>query len=138
MMVAGRLRGNELVLAGALALLTAVLALAGIHKLGVAGLLAPLGLALLVALLRRPLLMLMFVVGLTVMCEGVDFGLFNFTAKLYEHATVMNILVAFVVLSVGLDMLRHRRRLRLPAALVVPLGLLFFAMLAGVVTSHSL
>lgn len=137
MTLARRLRTNELVLAGALAALTAIVAFAGIHKLGFAGLLAPLGIALLVVMLRRPLVMLSFLVGLTVICEGLDFGLFNFTAKLYEHATVMNVLVALVVLSVGLDMLRHRRRLRLPAALSLPLGLLGFAMLAGLVTGHS-
>jgi O-antigen ligase len=137
MTLAGRLRSSEILIASVLAALTAVIAFAGIHKLGTAGLLAPLGLALLLAVLRRPLVMLSFVVGLTVMCEGLDFGLFNFTAKLYTHATVMNVLVALVVLSVGLDMLRHKRRPRIPAALALPLGLLAFAMLAALVTTHA-
>jgi hypothetical protein len=137
MTLAGRLRSSEILIATVLAALAAAVAFAGIHKLGTAGLFAPLGLVLVLAMLRRPLVMLSFVVGLTVMCEGVDFGLFNFTAKLYTHATVMNVLVALVVLSVGLDMLRHKRRPRLPAALALPLGLLAFAMLAGLVTTHA-
>ncbi|MHB8531242.1 MAG: hypothetical protein ACYDC2_00840, partial [Solirubrobacteraceae bacterium] len=119
-MVARRLRFNELALAAALAAATALIAYAAMKKLGTAGLLAPLGVALIVALLRRPLLMTCFVVGLTVLCEGPDFGLFTFTAKVYTHATVMNALVALVVLSVGVDLLRHKRRPRLPRALGVP------------------
>ena len=71
------------------------------------------------------------------LCEGPDFGLFTFTAELYTHATVMNVMVALVVLSVGLDMLRHKRRPRLPLALGIPLTLLAFGALAGLVTGHA-
>jgi hypothetical protein len=136
-MLAWRLRGSELLLAGLLAGITALIAYAGIHKLGTAGLLLPLGVVAVVAMLRRPIVMLGFVVGLTILAEGADFGLFNFTAKLYTHATVMNILVAMVVLSVGLDLLRHQRRLQVPRPLVLPLALLALAMVSGVVTGHT-
>jgi O-antigen ligase len=136
-MVAWRLRSNELMLAAALAAAAALIGYAGLRKLGTAGLLAPLAVVLVVALLRRPLLMLCFVVGLTVLCEGPDFGLLTFTAQLYTHATVMNVLVALVVLSVGLDMLRAKRRPRLPLALGIPLTLLAFGTVAGLVTGHA-
>ena len=136
-MVAWRLRGNELLLAASLAVITALLAYGGLHKFGTAGLLTPLGAVLLVAALKRPIVMLGFVVGLTILAEGVDFGLFNFTAKLYSHATVMNVLVALVVLSVGLDMLRQKRRLHVPRLLVLPLLLLALGMVSGVVTART-
>jgi len=136
-MVARRLRSNELILAGVLAAATAVIAYAGARKLGTAGLLAPLALALLLVMLSRPIVMLGFVVGLTILAEGQDFGLFHFTAQLYTHATVMNILVFLVVLSVGLDMLRHKRRPSLPRILILPLALLALAMIAGIVTARS-
>jgi O-Antigen ligase len=135
--VAWRLRGNELMVAAALAVATTLLAFAGIHKLGTPGLLLPLGVVLLAAMLRRPIVVLGFVVGLTILAEGVDFGLFNFTAQLYSHATVMNILVAMVVLSVALDMLRHKRKLHVPRVLVLPLVLLALAMVSGIVTGHA-
>ncbi len=136
-MVARRLRFNELALAAALAAAAALVGYAAMKKLGSAGLLAPLGFALIVALLRRPLLITCLVVGLAVICEGPDFGLFTFTAQLYTHATVMNVMVALVVLSVGIDMLRHKRRPRVPRALGIPVALLAFAALAGLVTGHG-
>jgi O-antigen ligase len=141
-MVAWRLRfqafaGRELLIAGAVAVATALVAFAGTHKLGTAGLVVPLGLVLVLAMLRRPWVMLTFVVGLVVLFEGLDFGLFHFTASLYTHATVVNVLVALVVVAVGLDLLRKRRQPRLPAALAVPLGLLALAMVAGIVTGHA-
>ena len=136
-MVARRLRGNELILAGFLAAITALIAYAGMKKLGTGGLALPLVAVAVVAMMRRPIVMLAFVVALTVLAEGVDFGLFNFTAKLYAHATVMNILVALVVLSVGIDMVRHKRRLRVPRPLILPLTLLALAMVSGIVTAHA-
>ncbi|HEY0515819.1 MAG TPA: O-antigen ligase family protein [Solirubrobacteraceae bacterium] len=136
-MVARRFRTSELVLAAALAAATALVAYAAIKKLGSAGLLAPLGLALVVVLLRRPLVLTCLVVGVAVLAEGPDFGLFTFTAQLYTHATVMNVMVALVVFSVGIDMLRHKRRPRVPAPLGVPLALLALASVAGLVTGHS-
>jgi O-antigen ligase len=141
-MVAWRLRslvpdGRELLIAAGAAVATALVALAGIHKLGFAGLLAPLGLVALLAMLRKPLAMLSFVVGLIVLFEGADFGLFHFTAVLYTSATVVNMLVALVVLSVCLDLLRKRRQPRVPTALAVPLGILVLAMVVGIATGHA-
>jgi hypothetical protein len=136
-MVAWRLRNREVLIAGALALATALIAFAGVRKLGLAGLLAPLGLAVLVLMLRRPIVMLGFVVGVTILAEGPDFGLFHFTSQLYTHATVMNILVALVVLSVALDMIRYKRPLRLPRVLILPQILLALAMVSGIVTARA-
>jgi O-antigen ligase len=136
-MVARRLRGNEAILAGVLAALTALIAYAAARKLGTAGLLAPLALVVLLVMVQRPIVMLSFVVGLTILAEGPDFGLFHFTAQLYTHATVMNILVFLVVLSVGLDMLRQKRRPRLARELILPLVLLALAMISGIVTARA-
>ena len=69
-MAAWRLRFNELMLAAALALGTALIGYAALRKLGTAGLLAPLGLVLIVALLRRPLLLSCLVVGLAGALRG--------------------------------------------------------------------
>ncbi len=141
-MVAWRLRlpafaGRELLIAAALATATALVAFAGIHELGTAGLLVPLGLVLLLVMLGRPLVMLTFVVGLVALFEGLDFGLFHFTASLYTHATVVNVLVALVVAAVGLDLLRKRRQPTVPGALAAPLVLLALAMVVGIVTEHA-
>jgi O-Antigen ligase len=131
------LDGRELLIAALASTTTALIALAGIHKLGTAGLLAPLALGLVLILLSNSLAMTVFVVGLTVMCEGAAFGLFTFTVSLYTHATVLNVLVALVVLAVGLDLLRRKQPLWLPATLALPLVMLGLAMVDGVVTGRA-
>jgi len=139
-MVGSRLRsldGREILIAGVAAGATGLVAFTAMHKLGSAGLLAPLAVVLVIVLLSKPLAMTVFVVGLTVVCEGPYFGLFTFTASLYTHPTVLNVLVALVVASVGIDLIRSRRAVRLPAVLALPLGILALAMLAGIATGHA-
>jgi O-antigen ligase len=119
------------------AAVAALAALAGVHKLGTAGLLAPVAVGLVVVLMSNSLAMTAFVVGLTILFEGASFGLFTFTASLYTHATVLNVLVALVVASVGLDLLRRRASLWLPGALMLPLAILALAMVAGIATGHG-
>jgi O-Antigen ligase len=119
------------------AAVAALAALAGVHKLGTAGLLAPVAVGLVVVLVSNSLAMTAFVVGIVVLCEGASFGLFKFTASLYSHATVLNVLVALVVVSVGLDLLRRRESLWLPGALLLPLLILALAMVAGIATGHG-
>jgi len=141
-MIAWRLRsraldGRERRIVALAATAAALAALAGIHKLGTAGLLAPVVLGLVVVLLANPLAMTVAVVGLVVMCEGSNFGLFTFTASLYTHATVLNVMVALVLVSVGLDLLSRRRPLWLPRALALPLVILALAMVAGIATGHA-
>jgi len=131
------LNGRELLLAAGAAAITGVIAFAGIHKLGTAGIIAPLALGLVLVLVSNSLLTTVVVVGLTAICEGQAFGLFTFTASLYTHATVLNAMVALVVVSVGLDMLRRRRPLRVPAPLAFPLVLLALAMVVGVAMGHA-
>ncbi|HSZ05118.1 MAG TPA: O-antigen ligase family protein [Solirubrobacteraceae bacterium] len=145
-MVAWRLRlpGLErreaLLAAGAMAL-TALLALAGVHKLGTAGLLAPVALAALAIMLSRPLLAVCVVVGLTVLCEGPTFGILTFTSHLYtdayKYVTLLDLLVAIAVVAVALDLLRNRRPVLLPRPLRFPLALLALAMVAGAVVGHA-
>ena len=131
------LDGRELLVAAVAAAATGLIAFAGIHKLGTAGIIAPLALGLVLVLVSNSLVTTVFVVGLTAICEGQAFGLFTFTASLYTHATVLNALVALVVVSVGLDMLRRRRPLRLPGPLALPLVLLALAMVVGVAMGHA-
>ncbi|HLH13268.1 MAG TPA: O-antigen ligase family protein [Solirubrobacteraceae bacterium] len=121
---------------------TAALAYAGIHKLGlVPGLLVPLALLLAVVLLMRPLFAVMGVLVLTVLAEGSNFGLLASSAKLYEASykdfSLVDGLVALAIMSVALDLLRKRRRPRVPRALVLPFVVLALAMAAGVITGHA-
>jgi O-antigen ligase len=131
------LDAREILTAALAAATIGLIALAGVQKLGTAGLVAPLALGLVVVLLSNSLAMTVFVVGLIVLCEGPAFGLFTFTASLYTHATVLNVLVALVVVSVGLDLIRRQQPLWLPRALLPPLVILALAMVAGIVTGHA-
>jgi hypothetical protein len=130
--------GGEVALAAACGAAVALLILAGMHKLGTTGgLFAPLALPLLLVLLANPLWMTTAVVGAIVVLEGPDFGLFSFGAGIYSHRTLLNVLVALVVLSVAIELVRARRRLWIPQALRIPLGLLLAAIAVGAITSHS-
>ncbi len=135
------LDAGELPAAAAAAAATALLAFAGVHKLGTAGLLVPVALVLAVIMLSRPLAAVTLVVGLAVLCEGPDFGILTFTSHLYTQVyrdiSLLDVLVALAILAVGLDVLRHRRPLRLPRPLVLPLAILALAMVAGVVTGRA-
>lgn len=145
-MVARRLRlpavsARELLFAGGAAVFTAVLAYAGSHKLGLAGLLAPLAVLAAAYLLARPVVAVTLVVALVVLFEGPSFGIFTFTSHLYVEAykdiSILDVLVALAILSVGVDVIRHGRRLRVPRALAIPLAMLAFGMVAGVVTGRA-
>jgi hypothetical protein len=120
---------------------TALIALAASRRLGAEGLLFPLALVLVVILMRRPTVLVTLVVGLAIVCEGPTFGLFSFTAHLYHQyykgMTPLDMLVVLAVLSVGLDVMRHGRTLRIPRPLALGLGLLVLAMIAGAVTGHA-
>ncbi|HTU78141.1 MAG TPA: O-antigen ligase family protein [Solirubrobacteraceae bacterium] len=127
----------EVILAAALALVAA----AGAHVLGTAGLLLPLALILAAILITRPLLTLTLVVGLTIFCEGSGYGLFEFTSTLYTQVykglSLLDVLVALAVLSAFLDVLRERRPLWIPRALALPLAILALAMAAGAFVGHA-
>ncbi len=97
----------------------------------------PLGLPLLLVLLANPLWMASCVVGLVVFIEGPAFGLFSSAAAIYSRGVIVNTLVALVVIAAAIDVVRGGRRLRIPAVLAVPLGLLLGAMAVGVITSHA-
>jgi hypothetical protein len=132
---------RELLLGALAAGATASIALAGVHKLGTAGLLAPLAVVLAAILLARPVAAVTLVVVLVVVCEGPTFGLLTFTSEIYEvvykDISLLDVLVALAIASVGLDLLRNRRRLLVPRPLVVPLVTLALAMVAGVVVGHA-
>src|SRR5271163_1677434 len=75
---------RDLLLAAGAAGATALIALAGAHKLGTAGLLVPLAVVLAAILLARPVAAVTLVVVLVVVCEGPTFGILTFTSQLYE------------------------------------------------------
>jgi O-antigen ligase len=133
--------GAEFWLAAAAAAATALLAFLGIHKLGTAGLLLPLALALVAILITRPVMAMALLVVLTSLCEGPSFGLFSFTSNLYDSVygdlTVLDLFVLLAVAAVAVDVLRHRRPVWVPRALTLPLATLALAMIAGVVTGHA-
>jgi O-antigen ligase len=120
---------------------TALIALAGAHKAGTAGLLVPAALVLVVILLLRPVLAVGLVIFLVIACEGPTFGIFTFASQLYSigfrDLTAVDALVAIAVASVGLDVLRTGRRLYVPRPLLLPLVILALAMVAGVVVGHA-
>jgi O-Antigen ligase len=133
--------GRDLLVAAAIAAVTALLAFAGVHKLGTAGLFAPLILVIAVALLSRPTVTVPLVVALAVLCEGETFGIFNFTSELYvqiyKDTSLLDVLVALAVASVAIDLLRNRRPFYCPRPLIVPLAILALAMIVGVVVGHA-
>jgi O-Antigen ligase len=131
---------SELMLGAGAGAATALIALAGVHKLGTEGLVAPLALVAALILLARPLAAIALVFVLVVVCE-TTFGIFTFTAKVYEvvvkDISLVDMLVILAVASVALDLMRTRRRLYVPRALVVPLVTLALAMVTGVVVGHA-
>ena len=135
------LQRRDPLLATAAAAILALLMAAGVKVLGTAGLLLPLVLILAAILITRPLLTLVLVVGATILCEGAEFGLFSFTSHLYiqvyKDISLLDMLVALVIVSVLLDVLRSGRALRIPRPLALPLATLALAMLAGAYVGHT-
>ena len=139
-----RLPGLSLTRAGLLVALlatalTALLAGAGVAKLGSAGLLVPLALVAVAIVLSRPVLAVTLVAGLAIVCEGSTFGLFTFTAhlytNLYKNLSALDVLVMLAIASVALDLVRHNRAVWLPGPLRLPLAILVLATLMGFVTT---
>jgi hypothetical protein len=123
------------------AAMLALLAAAGAHELGTIGLFLPVAVIAAAILLTRPVLTLVLVVGLTIFCEGPDFGLFTFTSTLYAQVyrglSVLDLLVALVVVSAFLDVLRSGRPLWIPRVLALALATLALAMAAGAFVGHE-
>ena len=122
--------------------LAGMVILAGsLDKLGTLGLVVPLALILGVVLISRPVLTLVLVTGLTIFCEGSAFGLLNFTSDLYiqvyHDISLLDLMVALLVVSSFLDILRNRRPVILPRALALPLALLGLAMAVGAIVGHA-
>jgi O-antigen ligase len=133
--------GNEILTAAGLAWAALLVALVASRKLGTTGLLVPLGLVAMVVVVSRAKLAVAVIVGLTVLCEGPTFGLLSFSSHLYDQVykglSPLDLLVVLAVASVGIDVLRHRRPVRLPPPLVLPSMMLALAMVAGAITGHA-
>jgi hypothetical protein len=142
-MVARRLKldHSELLAAGAATVATLLIVLAGVHKAGEAGLLAPLALVAAAILMRRPLVLMTIVVGLAALCEGPAFGFMSFTQNLYDSVykglTVLDFMLIIALIAVGLDMLRHRRGFYMPRPLLFGSVMLALGMVCGAVTGHA-
>jgi O-antigen ligase len=144
-MVAWRMRlrtlaQRELFIAAVAAAGTMLLAYAGAHKLGTAGLALPFAVIVVVILMRRPVLMVSLTVGLAILCEGPTFGILSFTSHLYDQykgLDALDGLVALAVVSVGLDVMRRGRSLRVPRPLALALVLLALGMIVGLVMGHA-
>ncbi len=122
-------------------LATGLLAGLAVHKVGLAGVLAPLAVVGALILLRRPVMAITVVLGLTVLCEGSTFGLFKFTSNLYievyKGMTLVDLLMLLAVVVIALDSIRYRRRMRIPRPLLPGFVLLLLGMIAGAVTGHA-
>ncbi len=134
-------RARDSAAAAAIAAITALLALAAVHRFGVAGVLAPFAVVAALTVLSMPRLAMGLLVGLTVACEGPDFGLFSFSSHLYDQAykdvSILDLLVALAMAAVALDVVRSRRSFWIPRQLALPLATLALAMVAGVITGHA-
>lgn len=142
MHAAGRLRPQgiprDAPIAAVAGVLAAMLIFVGTNKLGAVGaLFLPLAVPLLLVLIANPVWMTGCVVVLVILLEGPDFGLVSFGSALYGHATVVNVLVALMVLSVAIDLVRRQQRLWMPLWLRFPLGTLLLGMLVGIVMGHA-
>ncbi len=144
-MVAWRMRlrtlaQRELFIAALAAAGTMLLAYAGAHKFGTAGLALPFAVIVVVILIRRPVAMVSLTVALAILCEGPAFGLFSFGSHLYDQykgLDALDVLVALAVVAVGLDVMRRGRSLRVPRPLALPLVLLALGMVVGVIMGHA-
>jgi hypothetical protein len=135
------LQRRDTLIATAAAAVLALLVAVGVRVLGTAGLLLPLALVLVATLITRPVLTLALVVGLTIFCEGPDFGLLNFTSHLYTQVykdiSLLDLLVGLVVVSAFFDVLRHERPLLIPRPLAFALTMLALAMALGAYVGHA-
>ena len=118
----------------------AVIAYLASKKLGLAGLAAPLVIALVVMIVRRPLVTVSTVVVITILFEGPSFGIPvtpDLYKQVYKGLTPLDGLVVLVFLSVTSDLLRRGRQPRLPPVLVFPLLMVTLAIISGIVVGNG-
>jgi len=131
---------ETLLAAFAASVATLAIAVFAERRIGGFGLFVPLLLVCAVLLLRRPLAAVSLAVAAPILCEGETFGIPAMT-KLYhpvfKQLTPLDLLVAFAVFAVGLDLIRRRRQPHCPIALGFPLLLVALAMAAGVAVTQG-
>lgn len=143
MLFALRSVGRREIALGAIAsACTALMIVAAHHKVGdTTALFAPLAVTVVVIVLMRPVLAVGLAAGTAILCEGEAFGLFTFTAHVYEpfykRLTPLDALVALAVLAVALDVLRDRRPLRWPRELRLVDLFLVLGMLDGIAMGRA-
>jgi O-antigen ligase len=134
--------GREVLTAAAAAIATALMIIVAGRKVSpTLALLAPLGIALVVIVLMRPVLAVGIALVVPILLEGESFGLFTSLAHVYDpiykHLTVVDALAVLAVASVALEMIRDRRPLHYPRTLRFPDILLVLGMLAGIAVGKS-
>lgn len=132
--------GTGLAVAGA-GVFAGIALSAGLEKAGPQGALVPLVLLLCVVLLRFPEVCLALLVGVTALAEVFPVGVIPSGNRLYEplvaSLTMPVFLVLFGLAGVLLRFVAQDLRPRLPNPLTVPLAVLGFALVAGLVTAVS-
>lgn len=127
--------------AAAASAMVALLTLGGTYKLGIVGLLVPLGFVLMIVLVRSALVTATLVTASIILCEGPTFGILTFTshlyAKIYGDLAVPDVLVALIAIAVGVDLMRTGRRLVVPRPLRLPFLLLALGMVVGAIVGRA-
>jgi hypothetical protein len=116
------------------------LALLGERKFGLGGLALPLGVAGLVAAMRRPSVMFCITIGLTLVCEGSTVRLPimpDLYSNLYGGIEPVTLLVVLTFFSVVANLVRIGRPLRLPAVPAFTVMLMGFAAVDGVAVAQG-
>lgn len=118
----------------------AALAYLATRKLGLAGVAAPLVVALVVMIAQRPFVAVSTVVVITVVFEGPSFGI-PVTPDLYKNVykglTPLDGLVLLVLISTASDLLRRGRQFRLPPVLSFPLLMVLLASVSGMAVGYQ-
>lgn len=122
--------------------LLGVVMLGASHAFGSIGFALPLIAGVAVLLLRWPAFVLCGSVGLAVLFENTDFGLFPTTGRLYQDllrgVTPIDLIFVLGLIGLGLQMLRDRRPLMLPPApIALAMTLTALAIGSGAVVGHA-
>lgn len=121
--------------------IAALLAVVATYKLGIVGLLVPLGMVLAMLLVRRALLIVTLVTGLIILFEGPTFGILTFGShlytKIYGDFDVPDALVLLMLVAIMIELRRNGCRLVVPRPLRLPSVLLVLGMLMGVIVGRA-
>ncbi len=133
---------RQLMLTGIACAVIAALTILPSHRIGwTAALFLPLGLLAAAVLLMRPVWCVGVAIGSALLLQGHGFDLLTFQSHLYDtvykRLTPLDGLVVLALLSVGLDMLRSSRPLRLPRELIIFDIFMLLALISGIFVGRA-